>query len=155
MRFPVEAIPLRSNSLPYERCINKLRQLEEVRTPISKLKVIVGCADKITRCINEFNRLNGIPLKQSMIDADQVLSIFTYILCQSRVRNVEAHLQIIENFSNEEQLLSITGYYYSVLLCAVENLINKEDSQKRMDLESRRSLDNSTRIMNTEAFDQA
>lgn len=119
-------MPLKSNSLPYERCINKLRQIEEVRTPISKLKVIVGCADKITRCINEFNRMNGIPSKQSMIDADQVLSIYSYILCQSRVRNIEIHLRMVENFSSEEQLLSVTGYYYSVLLCAVESVLTRE-----------------------------
>jgi hypothetical protein len=68
-----------------------------------------------------------------MIDADQVLSIYTYVLCMSRIKNIETHLQIIENFSNEEQLLSITGYYFSVLLCSVENVINKDESTRKLD----------------------
>lgn len=37
---------------PYDRCIRKLRQIEDIRTPISKLKVVARCSDKITQSIN-------------------------------------------------------------------------------------------------------
>jgi ribosomal protein L37E len=124
--------------VPYAKCIRKLRQLEDIRTPVGKLKVIVNCADKITVCINEFYKGNRLDSKHSMIDADQVLSIFTYILCMSRVRNIGVHLRIIENFSSSEQLLSVTGYYFSVLLCAAENLL--KDEERFLGDETRRSL---------------
>ena len=40
------------------------------------------------------------------LDADQVLSIYSYILIKSRIKNLYSHLNIIEMFSSEGQLLS-------------------------------------------------
>ena len=58
------------------------------------------------------------------LDADQVLSIYSYILIKSRVKNLNSHLNIIEMFSSEGQLLSETGYYFSVISTALQSLTN-------------------------------
>ncbi len=56
------------------------------------------------------------------LDADDMLSIFCYILANSRVQHIHSHLFLIENFSTDHQLISVTGYYYSVLTCALEQI---------------------------------
>ena len=54
-----------------------------------------------------------------MLDADQVLSIFCYILVGARVENLLSHLFILENFATSHQMISMSGYYLSVINCAV------------------------------------
>jgi hypothetical protein len=57
-----------------------------------------------------------------MLDADQVLSIFCYILVGAHLEHLLAHLFILENFATGHQLISMGGYYVSVINCAVEQL---------------------------------
>lgn len=58
------------------------------------------------------------------MDADQVLSIFCYILVKARVENLLSHLFILENFATNHQMISMSGYYLSVINCAIEQLEN-------------------------------
>ena len=59
-----------------------------------------------------------------MLDADQVLSIFCYIIVGSKISNIFTHLFILDHFSTSSQMISIFGYYLSVMNCAVEQLEN-------------------------------
>ena len=61
-------------------------------------------------------------IKNEVLDADQILSIFCYILTVQPLKNLHSHLFIIEHFATDHQLISVTGYYYSVLTCAIEQL---------------------------------
>jgi hypothetical protein len=82
----------------------------------------MSCAERITKCIHDFYRLNNIVGKPSLMDADQVLTIFSYVVIKSQLVDISNHLDVVENFSSEDQLMSATGYYYSVILSSVENL---------------------------------
>lgn len=57
-----------------------------------------------------------------MLDADQILSIFCYILAANSLENIHANLFLIQHFATENQMISVTGYYYSVLTIAIEQL---------------------------------
>lgn len=65
-----------------------------------------------------------------MIDADQVLSIFCYILSLSRINDIFSHIFIIDYFATEHQKISMTGYYFSVLECAIEENFGEEKLSK-------------------------
>lgn len=54
-----------------------------------------------------------------MLDADQVLSIFAYIIVASRVEHLHTHLFILDSFATGLQSINMTGYYTAVLNCAV------------------------------------
>jgi len=58
-----------------------------------------------------------------MLDADQVLAIFCYIIVNSNIAHLHAHLFILDNFATSSQLISVFGYYNSVMNCAVEQLL--------------------------------
>lgn len=64
-------------------------------------------------------------MKQWVLDADQILSIFCYIIVGARVEHLHSHLFMLENFATDHQLISVTGYYYSVLTCALEQIENE------------------------------
>ena len=59
-----------------------------------------------------------------VLDADQVLSIFCYIIVGARVQHLHTHLFLLDNFATSSQMISIFGYYLSVMNCAVEQLEN-------------------------------
>ena len=59
-----------------------------------------------------------------MLDADQVLSIFAYIIAAARVEHLHTQLFLLDNFANGFQMINMTGYYMAVLNCAVEHLEN-------------------------------
>jgi hypothetical protein len=69
-----------------------------------------------------------------MLDADQVLSIFCYIIVGARVENLLSHLFILENFATNHQMISMSGYYLSVVNCAIEQLENEHDQLQRVPL---------------------
>lgn len=116
-------IPTNTECEPFETCIVKLKQIEGAQTPISKLKVIISTAEKISGSINRFYEINNIPSNQ-MVDSDQILTIFIYIILHSNVYNLKTHLRFIENFCTEEQLMSETGYYSKVAEGALKMLVN-------------------------------
>lgn len=62
-----------------------------------------------------------------MIDADQVLSIFCYVLSLNRVPDLHSHMFMIDQFSTEHQKISMSGYYFSVLECAIEENFGEGD----------------------------
>lgn len=63
------------------------------------MKTIMECSEKITESVSDFYKLNNIEMKSEVLDADQILSIFCYILSLNPIENLHAHLFIIEHFA--------------------------------------------------------
>jgi hypothetical protein len=110
------------NEQPYRVCMDQLRELEKSRSPISKMKIIVGCAEGISSEIERFYDRNGLRREKWVLDADQVLAIFCYVIAGARVPHLLAHLFLLENFATSHQMISVSGYYLSVMGGAVEHL---------------------------------
>ena len=62
--------------------------------------------------------------KLQTLDADQILCIYSYILVKSNVKDLYSHLDIIEMFNSDGQLLTETGYYFSVVSTALQSLVH-------------------------------
>lgn len=89
------------------------------------MKAIVTCSEAISNEIEAFYQRNGLKKEKWMLDADQVLSIFCYILVHAQVPHLLSHIFILENFATSHQMISIGGYYLSVINCAIEQLENE------------------------------
>lgn len=94
----------------------------KAKTPIGKMKIIMDTSEKMTESIRDFYNRNEIRLKNVVLDADQILSLFCYIIASTKIPHLHSHLFILEHFATDLQLISVTGYYYSVLTCAVEQV---------------------------------
>ena len=64
-----------------------------------------------------------------MVDSDQILTIFIYIIIHAKIYNLQTHLRFVENFCTEEQLLSETGYYSKVAEGALRVLVEEGDEE--------------------------
>lgn len=117
----IEDSPLQ-NTQPFKFCLDSLKQVIKSRTPVNKMKCIMACSEGITRQIERFYDVNGLKKEKWMLDADQVLSIFAYIIVAARVEHLHTQLFILDNFATGLQMMASTGYYLSVINCAVEHL---------------------------------
>lgn len=113
---------------PYHDCILALKELAKTRSPINKMKTITACSEIIPQVIDRFYSENDLPREHWLLDADQMLSLFCYMIVKADIPNLHAHLFILENFSTSHQKMSVSGYYMSVLGCAVEQLMLNEES---------------------------
>jgi uncharacterized membrane protein HdeD (DUF308 family) len=86
------------------------------------MKAIVACSEGITKEIEAFYDRNCLKKEKWMLDADQVLSIFAYIIVAARVDHLHTQLFILDSFATGLQSINMTGYYTAVLNCAVEHL---------------------------------
>jgi hypothetical protein len=99
---------------PYDSAIKCLKTLSSRRSPIHKLKTVVKTAELITTSIEDFYReLSQTNTKK--LDGDQTLSIFMFIVAKSKITNIAAHCKIIEKFSTNNILNSVSGYYATTL----------------------------------------
>ena len=86
------------------------------------MKIILDCSEKITESINDFYGKHHLVIANERIDADQILSLFCFILANSSIPNIYSHLFIVDHFATHNQNISVSGYYSSVLACALAQL---------------------------------
>lgn len=91
-------------------------------TPINKMKIIHACSEMMNKEIEKFYDVNGLEREKWVLDADQVLSIFCFVIVSAKIQHLHSHLFIVDNFSTSSQMISIFGYYLSVMNCAIEQL---------------------------------
>lgn len=55
---------------PYEKVINKLKEISTFENPLKKAKIIKEARDLISTCIDEFWTGINVPADKLMLDAD-------------------------------------------------------------------------------------
>jgi len=72
---------------------------------------------QITDCVNEFWQEfeNIIAPNNLNIDADELISIFIYILIKSKIYDLLIHTRIIKDFTTSSSKSTMIGYYYVTL----------------------------------------
>ena len=107
--------------IPYERAISYLKVLKTKNSPIHKLKTIVRVAEIVNENIEEFYaRYDAV--NQEKMSGDQTLAIFVYIIARSELDDIITHCKIIEKFSTNNILSSVSGYYAVTLEACVNYL---------------------------------
>lgn len=97
--------------VPYLKAIQYFKQIQTVRSPIHKLKVIVSTSRLIDQCIREFYESNQhILQKIQHYDADQILSIFLYIIGVCQYADLYRDVLLIEKTIHKDTLNSASGY---------------------------------------------
>lgn len=65
-----------------------------------------------------------------MLDADQLLSIMTYVVLQCKMQELPGHLKMIEEFTSQEVQNSRLGQALFTLKAATDNIENDRISRK-------------------------
>lgn len=108
---------------PYYKAIEKLKELEKQFSPLRKLGVIVQCSRILCECVDEYWKNDSTVSKDDLvISADQILSIFLYIVLKARIPCLAGHVQMICEFGRKIVQNGSMGYYVTTLEACVEQV---------------------------------
>ena len=110
-----------SISYPYETAIQLLKQIKKYKTPFEKMMIIASISNEITDCINDFwSKLENYIKKDLLgIEAEQIVTIFIYIIIKSGIIDIFVHCKMIQFFTTCTTKSSTIGYYYSTVEASI------------------------------------
>jgi Vacuolar sorting protein 9 (VPS9) domain len=110
--------------IPYEKPIKQLRSIISEYSPFKKIKVIMLTSQLICESINDYWAEKTAKVKNSIINPDQIISIFTYIILKSQIKNLRGHVNIIKKFAKFKANKDSIGYYISTIEACIEHIQN-------------------------------
>ena len=116
---------------PYGEVINYISTINDYHIPLDKLTIIALSSVLITDCVNNFWKyVKGLPEKYLNIDADELMSIYLYIVYNINLPSIYTQLDFINYFTGNATKQSMVGYYYTTIegcLNFIMKVNNKED----------------------------
>ena len=102
-------------SLPYETAIQLLKQIEKYKAPFEKMLIFASLGNEIKNCIDDFWKEMEDYIEKDLlaVEAEQLMTIFIYIISKARIKDIVVHCKLIQLFSTSMTKSSMIGYYYS------------------------------------------
>jgi hypothetical protein len=113
----VDFIIAGAKTKPYSDAIKILEDLSELRSPIHKMKRILMMISQIMKTINSFSEAGS---ESDALDQRYLFSILLYVVGQSHCVDLHSQLKMIEKFSTNNVLASVSGYYFTLLQLVVK-----------------------------------
>ena len=103
------------SSEPYNMAIYYLSQIDTFQVPLEKLIMISFLSVIIVESVDKFweKRINDFPQDFLSIGADDIMSIYLYIICKLGYKSIVVQLEFVKYFTTTITKQSIFGYYYS------------------------------------------
>ena len=100
---------------PYSLAINYLKQITNYKVPLEKLIIISYLSELIIKSVDKYweSRKGEIPPNFLSLDADEIMSIYLYIIYKVNMITLVDQLEFIKHFTTSITKQSIFGYYYS------------------------------------------
>ena len=124
LSLELEKTPSNKKKIPYESAIKTLQEIEFVRSPLHKLKVLVKTGDDIIQSIEEFYNEYELEYIRDSLCADDLLPIFTYVVAKSQVKCFYSQIKIMDELASRNLKNTLSGYYFVTLQIAL-NLIER------------------------------
>ena len=117
------------NKEPFGQAIEFLKAINEFKVPLEKLIIIASISSLITECVNRFWKDMEKFIKPSMlsIDADELMTIFIYIVYKCDMPSLFVHADFINYFTSPTTKSTMIGYYYTTLRGCLDFLIEVKD----------------------------
>ena len=112
---------------PYHEAVLLFRRLTSSRTPRAKLSVFQLLSSQICLCVDDYYKRTGVPrppASQLSINADDLLSILSYILIKARLPYLVSEVAFIEDFVTDGLRISQLGYFLAVFQASIELIQN-------------------------------
>ena len=114
---------------PYGQAIEFLKRIADFKVPLEKLVIIASVSSLITECVNKYWKKMERLIQPSMlsIDADELMTIFMYIIYKSHMPLLFVHADFINYFTSPTTKSTMIGYYYTTLQGCLDFLIEIKD----------------------------
>ena len=102
-------------SLPYETAIQLLKEIQRYKAPFEKMLIFASLGNEIKNCIDDFWKDMEEYFDPDLlgIEAEQLMTIFIYIISKAQIKDIMVHCKLIQLFSTSMTKSSMIGYYYS------------------------------------------
>lgn len=118
------------NLMPYSKAIEYMKTLVHYKVPIEKLTIIALTSIAITKCVDEYwKKEKDLPKKFLNIDADEIMSIYLYIIYNMNLPSIFTELDFIHHFTTDISKKSMVGYYYNTLHGCLDFIMNAETKE--------------------------
>ena len=120
-------------NIPYGEAIYYFKNIKDYNIPLDKLTIIALVSVLITDCIDEFwkTEMENLDTKFLKVDADELISIYLYIIYNLDLPSLYTQLDFIENFTGSITKQSMIGYYFTSVVGSLEFIMS---SDKKEDL---------------------
>ena len=117
---------------PYGEAIEFLKKIVDFKVPLEKLVVIASVSSLITECVNKYwkNMKKYIQPSMLSIDADELMTIFMYIIYKSHMPLLFVHADFINYFTSPTTKSTMIGYYYTTLQGCLDFLLEIDNKTK-------------------------
>lgn len=134
--------------VPYLSAIKLLNSLKKYKAPFEKIVIIAAISDQITECASSFwsEMENYIKKSFLFIEADEIMTIFLYIMIRSQMPEIIVFSKMITNFTTPNTRSFNLSYNFTLLEASLEyistlrnikELLKGEDNQLK---DARKSL---------------
>ena len=102
-------------SFPYETAIELLKQIQKYKAPFEKMLIFASLGNEIKNCIDDFWKDMEDYITNDLlgIEAEQLMTIFIYIISKAKIKDLIVHCKLIQLFTTSMTKSSMIGYYYS------------------------------------------
>lgn len=116
---------------PYETAINGLISISSIESPMCKIEQIYHCCtSEIQSQVDQFWQDYEIPKKELRIDADNLQSIYIYMISRLNYPHIWTELHFAEEFLPKAVKQSNRLYYLTMMQASCEYLIKMNSSVK-------------------------
>lgn len=122
-------------SEPYADAISLVKDIETTHCLLQKYHMICIVKEQIANCISEFYAQiqESKPQKKRILDSDQLLSIYTFVLLSARNCKLFTDIQLINSFLSRALTGSGSdGYYYTTFSATVCYFLNAKPDEKEV-----------------------
>ena len=114
---------------PYISAINLLKSITKYKTPFEKLVLLAAISDQIMESANNFWKGMEPYIKADYlnIEANDILSIFLYILIQAQMPEILIECKIIDKFTNEFTKSFNLAYNYTSIEASIDYINGIKD----------------------------
>ena len=115
--------------IPYLSAINLLRGMKKYKTPFEKIIIIAAISDQIMENATSFwkDMEPYIEKDYLFIEADEIMTIFLYIIIQSQMPEILLYCKIINNFTTQFTKGFNISYNYTLLEASIDYLNEIKD----------------------------
>jgi len=117
----------------FENACSKVRSISDARTPLMKLEIISQIQNEIFNALAQISEIFNLDFDSNKmkgcLDADQMLSLYCYVLVKSKHFEICREIKFIEKFI-EDKIMEETqwGCLYETLRSSLKYILSLEDN---------------------------
>ena len=117
---------------PYEDPINFLKEINNYNAPFEKLIIIASLSSLISESIDDFYKDLKEFIKPSMLNigADELTSIYLYIIIKVNLPELFIYCDLIEYFTVSSTKSNMFGFYFSTVKGVLNHILEVDDKSK-------------------------